>query len=327
MKQQIQQACVFVTALSCEARPLLDKWKFKQIESSPFPIYYAVDKNWLLIVSGIGKKACATAVGYLGGKLASGYLTELNSTAEVIYNQSAIWINFGIAGHNSHPLGRGMMIHKIYDASPSSISSKGEVFYPFRLPYFDSEEIHCYDKPQSSYPLIGLVDMESAAFFYSASLFSNNELIHLYKVVSDNSQNSADNINKNDIIALLNEHTTKLQEITDKLLDMTQVRFTELHKMNQQVRDWAQHFIDGYHFSSTQKQQLNEQLRGCYVMGVDPISLVGALTGGLTPITGGLTPSKNTSKNININSSKKVAAEVIRKLKAELENTPKLKRS
>lgn len=259
----IKQPCVFVTALACEARPLLDKWRFKQIESAPFPLYYAEDKNWLLIVSGVGKKACATAVGYLGGQLNGGGLVEYSAASP------AIWVNFGIAGHTNHPLGKGMMIHKIND------SANGDVFYPFRLPYFDSEEIYCYDKPQVSYPSNGLVDMESAAFFYSASLFSNNELIHLYKVVSDNSQHSTKTLTKNEITTRLHEHTTKLQEITDKLLDMTHAKFTELNIMNRQVNEWLQHFITMHHFSSTQKQQLTEQLRGCYVLGVDPMHLTG----------------------------------------------------
>ena len=294
-----KQTFVILTALACEARPLLDRWRFKQIESSPFPIYYEADKNWLLIVSDIGKKACATAVGYLGGKLASGGIAELaggvqggipgglkgGPQAMKSSSPPAIWVNFGICGHGTHALGKGMLVHKILDAA------SGDVYYPFRLPYFDSSEIHCHDKIQTEYPPGALVDMESAAFFYSASKFSDNELIHLYKVVSDNDQQpltdtGGDNswqailaanptLNPTVITKILEEHTDKFQEITDKLRELSEDRFAKLDAINQQVYEWMQLFIASHRFSSTRQQQLADALRACYILGKNPVDILG----------------------------------------------------
>lgn len=50
---------VFLTALSCEARPLIEHFKLKAQTHSPFSIYQG--KNRSLIVSGIGKINAAMA--------------------------------------------------------------------------------------------------------------------------------------------------------------------------------------------------------------------------------------------------------------------------
>lgn len=265
---QAKPPVIFVTALSCEARPLLDKFSFSQIESAPFPLYYAQEQQYLLIVSGIGAKRMATAIGYLNGKLLNGNLDNQGFATASYLTDYAIWINFGVCGHKDHPLGSGFLIHKIND------TSNGEVFYPWRLPYLQSAEINCYDRPQSSYPDQALVDMESAGFFSSASLFSNNELTHLYKVVGDNQDNPATEITKDKLVSLLGEQVPKLIDFIASLRDKLATEFTANLNMRLQINQWRDELSNLCHWTQTQQQQLTQLLQSHYALDTDMTKII-----------------------------------------------------
>ena len=250
----------YVIALAAEARPLLDRWKFTQLESTPFPLYYCEQQNYFLVVSGMGKVRSAAATSYLASKV-----NPLRAQAI----PPAIWINFGTCGHHNYPLGQGLLVHKIIDIS------NGNNYYPLRLPYSASATIECHATSQREYPRQGgsktnanIIDMESAGFFPTACLFSPNELVHLYKVVSDNADNlpTKPALMQKRIIPLLMERIPELHIISDKLRAIASKEFDEGRKMAQQIEKWQLDFTAACRWTTTQRIQLQGLLRKWYVV-------------------------------------------------------------
>ena len=101
-----------VVALSCEARPLIQRLNLKQAKSIAGFRLYGNRQGVNLIVSGVGKLATAAACGYLAGSQADEQAA------------AAAWLNVGIAGHRNMPLGEGALVHKVID------QSSGRVRYP-----------------------------------------------------------------------------------------------------------------------------------------------------------------------------------------------------
>ena len=276
----------YVIALPAEARPLLDRWKFTQLESAPFPLYYCEQQNYFLVVSGMGKVRSAAATSYLASKI-----IPLRAQA----TPPTIWINFGTCGHHNYPLGQGLLVHKIIDIS------NGNNYYPLRLPYSASATIECHATSQREYPRQGggidggedinggddklsdpagiktnanIVDMESAGFFPTACLFSPNELVHLYKVVSDNADNlpTKPALMQKRIIPLLMERIPEMHIISDKLRAIANKEFDEGHEMAQQIEKWQLDFTAACRWTTTQRIQLQGLLRKWYVVYYTAVS-------------------------------------------------------
>jgi len=158
---------IWVAALHCEAKPIIDHYRLKKSPSHHnFDVY--LKENMLCIVSGIGKTAAAAATAWIAG---------LNND-----ETSIAWINIGTAGSATHTIGTALSIYKISD----DISSR--YFHPVAL--FDSglESVHCQtlSKPGTDYHARLIYDMEASAFFETASRFSGAGLVHCLKIISDN---------------------------------------------------------------------------------------------------------------------------------------------
>jgi len=136
------------------------------VSEAPFPVYRG-DEGWL-IVSGQGKAASAAATAYL----------HLTAGGEM----GRVWLNVGLGGHGQRTLGEGVVAHKISDAA------SGASWYPQLV----------IDSPSPTVPLLTLerveeeyappwvYESEAAGFFPAACRFSVAELVHCYKVISDN---------------------------------------------------------------------------------------------------------------------------------------------
>lgn len=156
----------FVVALPAEARPLVDRFSMVLASEAPFPVYRG-QEAWL-ILSGHGKAAAAAATAYL--HLASGGAP------------GRAWLNVGLGGHGQRPLGEGVVAHKVSDAA------SGVSWYPQlvvdsprpTLPVFTVERV------EEEYSPPWIYESEAAGFFPTACRFSVAELVHCYKVVSDN---------------------------------------------------------------------------------------------------------------------------------------------
>ena len=198
---------VWVAALHCEAKPIIDHYRLKKsLSHQAFDVYSK--ENMLCIISGIGKTAAAAATAWIAG---------LNSDKGAI-----AWINIGTAGSATHILGTALSIHKISD----DISTR--YFHPVAL--FDSglEPAHCrtLSKPSTDYHAQLIYDMEASAFFETASRFSKAELVHCLKIISDNPSQQIGR-DKARISELIKTHIAQLAGFAQLLKDLND-RMTQL---------------------------------------------------------------------------------------------------
>lgn len=159
-----------VVALHCEAAPLIDALGLKRRdEAGEFPLFVGEDTR--LILCGVGKRNAAAATFRLH--------TELGGPP----NQA--WLNLGTAGHGMHRLGTGVLAHTVRDAA------SGQTWRPSLVATtpFVTDEIVTVDRVQMGYPLTGCFEMEAAGFYAAAERISAPELIHCYKVITDNPRN------------------------------------------------------------------------------------------------------------------------------------------
>lgn len=181
ISQEIEASpAVFVfCALGCEAKPLISAWQLKKLSTPGLPFAIYINKTRVVVITGLGKVAAAGAVCYALGLFANRHPNPL-------------LINLGIAGHVSYPLGEVVLAHKITDAET------GRRFFP-QLPFVapcKSSSLVTYPKPQAHYLGDALCDMEAAGFYEMAVKFSSSEMIHVVKLISDNSLSSFENISE-----------------------------------------------------------------------------------------------------------------------------------
>jgi len=91
-----------VTALQCEAKPLINHYKLRGI-STPAGFRVYENKQMRLIVAGLGKVACAAACGYIYARAGE--------------QQDEAWLNLGIAGHATATIGSAVLAKKITEQS------------------------------------------------------------------------------------------------------------------------------------------------------------------------------------------------------------------
>ena len=192
---------VFVfCALPCEAKHLIQNWKLsKRNTSSPFSVYVNRDSPHAVIVTGVGKIAMASALGYTMALLET--------------PQLPILLNFGIAGHANLPVGSAHIADKILDTETH------RHFYPalpFSLPC-PSTTLMTRTAPETFYAKDCLYDMEGSAFYEAASKFSSTEFIHCLKVISDNHQSPISHIDETKVSQWCGEQSLTLQKLIDEL--------------------------------------------------------------------------------------------------------------
>lgn len=156
----------FVVAFQAEARALVERFGLEPAGEGPFSIYRGKDA-WL-IVSGPGKAAAAAATAYL----------HLVSGGEM----DRAWLNVGLGGHSARAVGEGVIAHKISDGA------SGASWYPQLI--VDSPRptvpVLTVERVEEEYSLPWVYDGEAAGFFPTACRFSVAELVHCFKVISDN---------------------------------------------------------------------------------------------------------------------------------------------
>lgn len=239
-----------VTALACEANPIIQRYGLKRSPcTGGFPVYES--DSLKLIISGMGKFASAAAVGYLQSSLQGDAAKTRRETAP------HLWLNVGIAGHKTMALGTALLAHKISDPAAQLC------FYPcftFNVPCVTTQII-TVDRTQTQYSDDAVYDMEALGFFAAAVRFTSCEQIHCLKIISDNESMSHEMVTKKlgeELVAnqlslvdvLLNEFQS-IQEITDKMYTLPQ----EYHLLTHTFR-----------FTVTQQNQLKRLLRRWQVL-------------------------------------------------------------
>ncbi len=244
-----------VTALDCEARPLIQHYKMRRCQQfKPFPLYQG--DNISLVVSGIGATnamlATATLAGMNAGQSVDSHTgmpmthprqpnRSVNSTPNPIIARvpgsqipEVAWLNIGIGGHQHYAIGSAFLAHKVTNStvisdsatadseagdSGTTAGAKGNTYYPLWAGKWPcaTENILTVSKAVTDYPKQVIYEMEGIGFCEAAYRFSTVELVHLLKVISDNKMQSIDAINKSSITCLMDEQMPLISSIVESL--------------------------------------------------------------------------------------------------------------
>lgn len=235
----------FVCALMPEARPVIDAFKLKkQPEHTSFSVFANSD-NVQLIVSGIGPVASAGAVAYLHGIDHS--------------RKNVIWVNVGIAGHASLPLGTVRLAHRI-----DSTMNRQRWFPPicFRSD-LQSESLLTFTEPQSCYPPGTMIDMEGSGFYAMASRFSTVEVVHCLKIISDNNDHPGEQVNARKATDLVSSRLPNIVELFEQLQLLVDKLPDSSHGSTRSQ------LTTDCHFTVSQQHQLDNLLKRWQVLGAD----------------------------------------------------------
>lgn len=226
---------VFVyTALPCEAKPLISRFRLKKENLvQPFAVYR--NDKLCLTVTGLGKNAMAAGVAY--------------TQALYVGIENPILINLGVAGHQTRTIGTPLLGQKIIDVDT------GKKFYPVPAYSFPcaSAAIVTASKPQLDYAHEHLCDMEASAFYETASRFSTGELIQCLKVVSDNQAEPADGLDAKKVADLIEHNVNVLESLINELIQLAK-------KIAPVQKECFDRLIRRYRFTITEQNQLKNLL-------------------------------------------------------------------
>jgi nucleoside phosphorylase len=158
---------IWVSALHCEAKPVIDFYRLKKSHDDNAFDYYRGD-DMACIVSGTGKIASAAACAWIAARTQPA--------------ASIAWINLGTAGAAEHEIGALFSLNQVVDADD------GHRYYPAPATASELDGSACMTLSQPSYDYSEdyLFDMEASGFMHASLRFSRSELIKSFKIVSDN---------------------------------------------------------------------------------------------------------------------------------------------
>ena len=226
--------CFIFTALACEAKPFIKRFSLKkELNIHSFSIYR--HNEMVLTISGVGKVAMAAAVGYTLAKF------------QTIH--PPVLINIGIAGHSSALLGELWYAHKIIDLESE------RCFYPQPVIKLacPSTVLYTVSKPNLDYAKKGLYDMEASSFYEVSSCFSSAELIHVFKVVSDNQNETIEAITAQKVSVWLENCVDTIEKSILALQTMAET-VTQSHP------NYYESLKTRYYFNVNNSHQLKKQL-------------------------------------------------------------------
>lgn len=227
-----------ISALKPETRPLLEHFDLRPLPGSrAFPVYQNRNGDITLTRSGLGKAAAAAAT----------KLTRALFKAD----KSHAWLNLGIAGHASLPLGQAALVAKITDAA------SGQTWFPSRV--FSAAlpvcELLTIEAPRADYQEV-LFDMEGAGFFSAVSDCATIELAQTVKVVSDNAEHPPEDLTPTRVSRLLEGNLAIIDELARQLLSLAGEERRRLHP----GADYEA-LVRERRFTATQREQLKTLLR------------------------------------------------------------------
>ena len=223
------------TALKAEAQPLIEALNLKPLSGNHlFPIWE--NQHIKLIISGVGKIKAGAACSYLAG----------------IYQDEDIygWLNVGIGGHRSLPVGTPLLAHKVID------DTRRSSYFPsftFPLPC-QTEECRTVENPENTYGSQAIYDMEAAGFYAIASKISPLEMIHVFKVISDNQSHPTSEVSKKGVEKLISKHI----DIVKKVLEELSVLIEEIAPFETPL---LEEFLKKWHFTTCETYSLKKLLK------------------------------------------------------------------
>ena len=238
---------IIITALKCEAYPLVEHFRLKRGSSCNMDRPLFSGNNIHLVISGVGQLNAKKAV-----KSASRYLTPTR--------QMTAWLNVGIGGHASCHIGQGFIANRIED------SSTGQFWYPSMTRRFRGNQVSVVttDQVETEYEKDAVYEMEAAGFFDAACSQTKLELVQCYKIISDNKTYSPLELTREHISALIADHVLTVEEICSKISEMAR----ELNsRTNPSFENAA--YLSRWHFTETQRHLLKRLLNQCQVLKID----------------------------------------------------------
>ncbi len=233
------------TALPSEAKPLLRHFGLRgEPTPGPFPCY--VDDDVALVVSGIGKAQAGAACAYLYAQL------QHHARVSAAALASAAWINVGIAGHGTHPIGQAVLAHEVLDRA------SGRRHYPPLViqPPCPTDLVITVDQVEQAYDPPVAYDMEAAAFCAVASRLAHAELVHCLKVVSDGPEAEVHGITRQKVEGWIGDQLDTL----DALIEQCRPLMAEMEPLHADPADF-QECLERWHFTATDRRQLRKLLR------------------------------------------------------------------
>ena len=222
---------IWVCALHCEAKPVIDFYRLKKSQDNAGFDLYCGD-NMACVISGVGKLASATACAWVAARYQQ--------------NRSLAWINLGIAGAAEHELGSLFSLHQVIDGDD------GRRYYPAPSGKHTLAGSACKTLVLASreYSEDYLFDMEASGFLYASLRFSSAELIRSLKIVSDNRQSSLGR-NRQAVSDLVHQNMPAIDQQARDLLAVND----ELVALIPDPESWQQ-LLNQAAFSQTQKNRL-----------------------------------------------------------------------
>lgn len=232
-----------VIALDCEAKPLREHWRLKPVPANGFRVY--ANDHTRLIISGPGILNAAAATAYLAGQDA--------------FNTTTAWLNLGVAGHASLPLGTPVLA--------SGIQQDQQRWYPSLVfhPPCTLKTILTVSRPETNYPGDQIYEMEAAGFYPTASRFASAELVQVLKIISDNREHGIQQLNAPGLSALVAAALPLIDGLCDELRQLA----TELSTLEADPPGY-QAYLQRWHFSASQRVQLRRLLQRHQMLLGDP---------------------------------------------------------
>ena len=221
----------FVTALDCEARPLIHRYGLKPCGSHGRARFFSGDKA-RLVVSGVGELRSAIATTALAWRFP---------------DSSAVWLNVGIAGHRDAAIGSGFIANRV-----SSENSK-DVYFPqtvTRAPW-PGIESRTLRAPTTNYQPNCLLEMEAYGFYSAALATATLEFIHVFKVASDNANHTTiKTLDKEAVSESIASHIERIEffvqrtlenqviEETSDWMKAVRLEIQSIHRLSETDRHW-----------------------------------------------------------------------------------------
>jgi len=221
-----------LTALACEAKPLIAALKLQKTElPCGGHVYINRDNSVELMITGVGPVKAAVATARL--------------LRDKLKFRHAYLLNVGIAG-GEKPIGACYCIHKITDADLQ------KSWYP---PFLKkaTEGLTTFNAPQTNYSE-GLIDMEASGIIQAALSFITRDQIYFLKIVSDNPSQTTHTINASYVSELINDNLATIVEAIDALIQKS----TQLIEYSVTID--VSPITDKWHFSHYQQHQLRDLL-------------------------------------------------------------------
>ena len=187
-------------ALKHEAKPIIKRYQLLHAGSAlGFTTYSNKDSGVSLTVTGVGKQLAADG-------------TEFAADFHEAREHDA-WLNIGIAGHRSVPIGTLVLANKITDVESQ------QVWYP-HCPFptsLDTLPLTTVAQPLVAYLEHDMIDMEAAGFYRSACRIVSLDLIHALKIISDNEAHPPAKISKQSVLDLFAANLAEIDRLVMQL--------------------------------------------------------------------------------------------------------------